>query len=110
MLDPLTEGEMIRFSSPVKVHRAKTSTGLVFVYWNCYCGSLCRIAEKALHTGAVGGMCQCGRDWNLDRVDMSAIVVESADPSLYKFPLIIDRGASWRVHRKASVGIHYENL
>lgn len=109
LLDPLTESEMVRWSPPVKVKKAKTIKGTPVVYWTCYCGKLCQIAEQALDTGTVGGECNCGRDWNIDRVDMSAIIIEAVEPR-YKFMIVVDRGPSWRVHRKRSVGINYENL
>lgn len=102
-LTPLTESEFLCWYTPVRIHLNKDTT-INFIFWTCYCGVICRIATRALNLGTKGGTCQCQRDWNVDLVDMTAIPVEPVEPR-YKFPLVLDRGASWRVWRKKPVGI-----
>lgn len=105
-LTPLTESEMLKWLDPVRASRGISPKGTKFFKWICYCGKLCNIAEQS---NAHGGTCGCGRDWNLDRVDPSALLVEPPEPR-YNFVIIVDRGASWRVWKKKAIGIHGEFL
>ncbi len=109
LVDPLTESEMIQWSPPKKVNHGVTTRGTAFIYWQCYCGLSCKIAMEVMRNGARGGSCKCGSDWNVDMIDMSAVLVAPVQDR-YTFVLIVDRDSSWKIHRRKSVGVNYENL
>ena len=101
-LTPYSESEMLQYQRPIRVFRAHTAKGTEFFAWYCLCGRLCNIAVQAR---ASGGICNCGREWNLDTVDMSAIMLEAAEPRRYDFAIIVDRNSAfWRVWNKKPVG------
>lgn len=102
-LDPLTESEMLTFYEPIPIFYGTNRQG-DFVYWTCYCGKRCSVTTRQLRQGTQGGSCFCGRDLNIDRIDMSVIPIQPEHERQYTFPIIIDQGPSWRVWRKKDVG------
>lgn len=103
-LTPLTESEMLAWYEPIKVYLASTPKGIEYVVWHCYCGLRCSILVSDIKKGTRGGSCRCGRDLNLDLVDGSCIPIEPQE-TRYTFPIIVDRGGSWRLWRRPSVGL-----
>jgi hypothetical protein len=102
-LVPITESEMLNFPVEVKVHLLHTisSRPVPYYCWRCFCGRKCNIAAGA---GTTAGTCLCFRDWSIDTIDMTAIVIEPRIPK-YDFPIVIDRDRSWKLWRRPNVGL-----
>lgn len=74
LMIPQSEAEEVEWTPPLRTVTVTTeSKGKTYIglRWQCLCGMLCTIYNH----NAPGGKCGCQRQWNIDRVEGSALLL-----------------------------------